>query len=387
MSTPAYINRQIVEWARKRAGLSVERLADSLGVNNSNVEAWESGTQRPTFGKAEALAKRLRIPFGYLFLSTFPVDDVPLPDLRTESGERPENPSLDLLELVQNTLLKQQWFSDYQRQNHSRDLKFIGAAKRGDDVVETAEAMRRLLGINQQMRDRCTSWEQFKTEFVRNAEEIGVLVMRSGVAKSNMRPLSVREFRGFAIVDAFAPVVFVNVRDAKSAQIFTLGHELVHLWLGVSGVSNPDPTKRSTEETNAIERFCNRVAAELLVPSIAVSQMWNRQQTLDQNVARLVRVYRVSRYVVARQVYELDKITKDEYLEYLENYKGLWKPKDNADDESEGNFYNTFFARNSRTLIAGVMRALGEKRVTYLDASRLLGIKVATLKKVADRLA
>ncbi len=385
MSTFAYVTPQVVEWARKRAGLSLNQLAESLNVNVANVDAWERGSQRPTFSKAGDLARRLRIPFGYLFLSIPPADDVPLPDLRTETGGRPKNPTLDFIELVQNTLLKQQWYSDYLRESREEELEFVGRARVGTDVTRTADDMRKWLGVNQQMRERCTSWEQFKVEFVRHAEEIGVLVMRSGVAGSNQRPLSVSEFRGFAIVDSVAPVVFINVRDAKSAQIFTLAHELVHIWLGESGVSNPDPQKRSTEEVNQIEQFCNRVAAELLVPSVAVSQMWDRTKTLDQNVRRLVRIYRVSRYVVARQVYELDKITQDQYLDYLDTCKGLWKPKDSA-DESDGNFYNTFAARNSRTLIAGVVRALAANRLTYLDASRLFGIKIATLKKVADRL-
>jgi len=386
MSTPAYVTPQIIGWARRRAGISVDQLAGSMKVNTVNVEAWERGDQIPSFSKAEDLARRLRIPFGYLFLSEPPADGVPLPDLRTETGERPDNPSLDFIELVQNTLLKQQWYSDYLRDSHSAKLPFVGSARVGANITQIAEEMRRWLGINQQMRDRCNSWEKFKTEFVRSAEEIGVLVMRSGVAGSNIHPLSVHEFRGFAIVDAVAPLVFLNVRDAKSAQIFTLAHELVHIWLGESGVSNPHPQQRSTEETNVIERFCNRVAAELLVPSIAVSQMWDQKKTLDQNVKRLVRIYRVSRYVVARQVYELDKITRDQYLDYLDNHKNLWKPKETVDDESDGNFYNAFAARNSHVLIAGIVRALAENRVTYLDASRLLGIKMATLRNVADRL-
>jgi Zn-dependent peptidase ImmA (M78 family)/DNA-binding XRE family transcriptional regulator len=386
MSTPAYVNREIIEWARKRAGLSIGQLANDLNVNATNVEAWEKGLQKPTFAKAEHIAKRLRIPFGYLFLSTPPADEIPLPDLRTETGQRPEHPSLDLTDVVQNTLLKQQWYSDYLRESYGVKLKFVGTARVGASVTETADEMRKWLGLSQQMRDRCNSWEQFKTEFIRNAEEVGILVMRSGVATSNQRPLSVHEFRGFAVVDSVAPLVFINAKDAKSAQTFTLAHELVHIWLGESGVSNPNPQKRSTDELNVIEKFCNRVAAELLVPSVAVSQMWDKKKNLDQNVRLLVRIYRVSRYVVARQAYELDKITENEYLDYLELYKGLWKPKDRDDDESDGNFYNTFAARNSRTLILGVIRALGEHRLSYLDASRLLSIKTATLRKVADRL-
>jgi len=388
MSTLAYITPRIVEWARKRAGLEVNQLASALKVNTAKVEAWERGSQQPKFPKAEALAKRLRIPFGYLFLSKPPVDDIPLPDLRTETGERPENPSLDFIEVVQSTLLKQQWYSDYLQESHHDSLPFVGSIHLGNSIEKTAEQMRKHLGINHQMREQCNTPDKFKTEFVRSAEEIGVLVMRSGVAGTNLRRLSVREFRGFALVDSLAPAVFINSRDAKPAQIFTLAHELVHIWLGESGVSNPDPRKRSTDETNRIEKFCNRVAAELLVPGQGVAQAWNEHRTIEQNIKQLVRIYRVSRYVVARQVYELDKITQQQYWDYLDNNPSLWKSKGDRTDEEEegGTFWPTFFAKNSLTLVTGVVRALEQQRITYRDASAMLGIRIATVKKIADRI-
>jgi len=390
MSTTAYITPAVIEWARMRANLSLDELAYKLHVPPENVAEWESGKKRPSLSKAEAIAARLRIPFGYLFLSQLPEDDVPLPDLRTVSGERPENPSLDFIEVVQSTLLKQQWFSEYMQESHATRLPFVGTARLGGNVKRIAEDMRRALGIDSQMRSQCSSWEQFKTEFVRRAESIGVLVMQSGVAGSNTRRLSVHEFRGFAIIDNFAPTVFINARDAKGAKIFTLAHELAHIWLGESGVSNPDPRKRSTEEMNRVEQFCNKVASEVLVPSEGLSQTWIAKQSINQNVNRLVRIYRVSKYVVARQAYELDRITRPEYFDYLEQHKKLWRPQEDdpedSDDESGGNFYLTFAVRNSRRLIAGVARALGENRISFRDASSLLGVKIATLKKVADRL-
>ena len=387
MSTPAYITPEIIEWARRRAGISVGELANRLQVQPENVEAWERGKAKPSLSKAEAIASRLRIPFGYLFLSRPPSDDIPLPDLRTVSGHRPENPSLDFIEIVQSTLLKQEWFSEYMQESRGTKLPFVGVAKLRGNVRRIAADMRDWLGIDSQMRSQCANWEQFKVAFVKRVESIGVLVMQSGVAGSNSRRLSVNEFRGFAIVDSFAPVIFVNARDAKGAKIFTLAHELAHIWLGESGVSNPDPRKRSAEETNTIEQFCNRVAAELLVPSDGLLNTWSEKLTVDQNVRKLVHIYRVSKYVVVRQAYELDRINKSAYFEYLDQHKNLWRPKeDDSDDDGGGNFYLTFAVRNSRTLIAGVVRALGENRISFRDASTLLSIKIATLKKVADRL-
>src|SRR5271166_7210945 len=139
MSTPAYITPQVLEWARNRAGVSVTELAAILKVTSGNVQAWERGAERPSFSRAESIAKKLRIPFGYLFLSKPPADDVPLPDLRTETGERPEHPSLDFVDIVQNTLLKQQWFSDYLQAVNAPKLPFVGAIRLGSDVTKVAE--------------------------------------------------------------------------------------------------------------------------------------------------------------------------------------------------------------------------------------------------------
>jgi Zn-dependent peptidase ImmA (M78 family)/transcriptional regulator with XRE-family HTH domain len=385
MSIPAYITPKIIEWGRERAGLSVEQLAEHLKVKPHNVREWEEGRARPNLAKADDIAGRLRIPFGYLFLSEPPKDEIPLPDLRTVSGHRPENPSLDFIEVIQSTLLKQEWYSEYLRQTQGAPLPFVGSASLGSDVKQTATEMRKWMGIDSQMRAQCASWQKFKVEFVQRAESIGVLVMQSGVAGNNQRPLSVDEFRGFAIVDKYAPVIFINSRDAKPAKIFTLAHELVHVWLGEAGVSNPNPQKRSSDELNEIEQFCNRVAAEMLVPSEAVLAVWKEHKTVDQKIRRLVREYRVSKYVVARQAFEMDRLTRSEYLDYLDRNKRLWMPEE-RDDESDGNFYNTFAARNSRTLIASVVQALGSNRISYKNASTLLAVKVGTLKKVADRL-
>jgi Zn-dependent peptidase ImmA (M78 family) len=389
VSTTAYITPDIVTWARERAGMSVAHLADALDEMPDRVRAWEEGFEFPTFGKAEKIAKRLRIPLGFLFLSAPPAADVPLPDLRTESGERPEHPSLDLIEIVQSTLLKQQWYSEYLQDTKGKRLRFVGSINLKTKPADAADAIRSVLAIDKDMRDKCKTWEKFKAEFIRRTEELGILVMQSGVA-GYRRHLSVREFRGFAVVDDLAPAIFINSRDAKAAQIFTVAHELVHIWLGESGVSNPDPRKRSDEETNGIEQFCNKVAAELLVPTKEFYLYWKHIQTLEQNLRRLVHHFRVSRFVAVRQAYELKRIDKQQYLNYLEKNKGLWTPKGEIgrDEEERGGpqFYSEFTRQHSKTLVDGVLRALGQNRITYRDASALFGIRIATLKKVADRL-
>ena len=365
--------------------MSIEQLARALKVDSRTLAAWEGGQQSPPFGRAEKLADKLRIPFGYLFLSKPPSDDFPLPDLRTVGNVAVAKPSLNFVEVVNDALLKQQWYSEYLEESGASKIGFVGSFRIADGVQEVVANMSKVLGIDHQARATSHSWQDFLTYIVRRAEELGVLVMQRGIVGNNTkRALDVDEFRGFVIADKFAPLVFINARDAKAAKNFTIVHELCHLWIGESGISNPNLRRRSTDETNAVERFCNKVAADVLAPQAELLRRWKLRVGIDENIASLARYFRVSRYVVARQASEANQITYDEYVDYLD--RNPWFLKAAAtEEESSGNFYNTFGARNGKRFISGVLGALGQNRITFRTASALLGVKIATLKKVAER--
>lgn len=143
-------------------------------------------------------------------------------------------------------------------------LAVVGSARVGDDVVETAARIRETVGFNLAERRRMARWEEALRRFIQQVDELGILVMVSGVVGSNTRRrLDPQEFRGFALADDRAPLIFVNGADSKAAQMFTLAHELAHIWIGQSGVSDATAFAASDHRT---ENWCNRVAAELLVP-------------------------------------------------------------------------------------------------------------------------
>lgn len=379
----AYITPRMITWARKRAGYSVQQLAAALRVERQNVEAWEGGNQLPSFKKAGEAAGRLRIPFGFLFLSEPPHEDMPLPDLRTVGNVRPSNPSLDFREVVNDAVLRQQWYSDYLREGGARQIPFVGSCGIGDGPEEVAARMRKSLHISEKMREECDSWEQLLARIAARAEDVGVMVMQRGVVgNNNRRQLSVGEFRGFAIADGYAPLVFVNARDARAARIFTIVHELCHLWIGKSGISNPNLRVRSTAGSNAVERFCNEVAAEVLVPRSSFEREWRSGRSLEGNVRNMAAHFLVSRYVVARRAYDLGAVEWEEYAAYLKENPTLWR----AGGGTGGNFYRTFFARNGRRFTSGVLGALSDSKISYREASVLLDQKIATVKKIAERL-
>jgi len=159
---------------------------------------------------------------------------------------------------------RQEWYRDSQLLNGESPLQFVGSATLSSPVVEVAEQMRQVLDWSPESRRRLSSWEAALTRLRENAEASGVLVMISGIAGSNTRrKLDPEEFRGFALADPYAALVFVNGADSKAAQIFTLAHELAHLWLGETALSDVAPESVRTYNE---ERWCNQVGAELLVP-------------------------------------------------------------------------------------------------------------------------
>jgi Zn-dependent peptidase ImmA (M78 family)/DNA-binding XRE family transcriptional regulator len=383
----AYITPRIVRWARERVSMSHEQLAEELGVTPEQIKSWEENVQ-PQFKTAEKLADVLGIPFGYLFLSQPPANDIPLPDLRTVRGKRVGPISREFYEHLQDVLLKHEWYRDFAQSEGYESLTFVGRYSHTDDPDRVAADIRKQLGIDDELRAEANNSDDFLRLLRLKAEDIGVLVMRSGIVGSNTHAkLSVDEFRGFAISDKFAPVVFINGRDSTAAQIFTLAHELAHIWIGASGISNPDFKKRSTEQTNVVERFCNYVAAEVLVPKAGFEKQWRSDLPLDSNLQRLVRAYRVSSLVILRRAYESKKLSESQYWKKFEEERERFAKKKDEDAEQGGggDFYRTMPIRNSKRLTQTVVGALRERKIPLRDAASLLGVKIPTLRKIVER--
>ena len=233
------------------------------------------------------------------------------------------------------------------------------------------------------MRRRAGSWEAFLTAFVRRAEAAGVLVFRSGVVSGNThRPLSVEEFRGFALSDEFAPAIFINSKDYKVAQTFTIAHELAHLWIGQSGVSNLNYALPPGQQINHIDRFCDKIAAEVLVPEADFLNRWDTSTETHDNVQALSRHYRVSRFVILRRAFETELVAQSEFDALYNNYRDDYhEPSGDG-----GDFYNLFFARNSTSLTFALLSATAEGQVSRLDAARLLNVRVQTVEKARAEL-
>lgn len=380
--TEALITPELIKWARERYDLTADTVSAKINVAVNVFSDWEKGDARPTFRQAQNLAQKLNIPFGYLFLSIPPSEELPLPDLRTMSGVPPSAPSPELSDLLNDVLRKQQWYQEYQESEMAQPIPFIGRFTLNDTPETIATDIRDTLSINDDMRQEVQNWEQFLQEFVRRAECAGVLVMRSGIVGNNThRKLDVHEFRGFAISDALAPLLFVNAQDAKAAQIFTLAHELAHLWIGESGISKLDYMQRSSEQQNHIDRFCDQVAAETLLPSKEFILHWLDSNAVEQNLQALAARYRVSKFVVLRRAYDKNKLSSEDYKAH---YRDLMARRRGKGTKGGGNFYANLLTRNSNTLTLTLLVATAEGHMPHRDAARLLNVKVKTLSDISS---
>ena len=381
----AFITPQMLIWARERLHYGSQfEAAEKLGVPAEKLAAWESGQERPSFRQAQDLARKLRIPFGYLYLSAPQNERLPLPDLRTVADVPPGRPSPDFLEVLYDALRKQEWYHEQMEAEGVAPLPFVGRFMPSDEPRVIATDISNKLGIDQALRHQCPNWERFLIALVRKAENVGVLVLRSGVVGNNTRrPLKHEEFRGFAMSDELAPLVFINGNDYKTAQIFTLVHELAHIWIGQSGVSNPDYMKRPHEQHNPIDQKCDSIAAEVLTPKNDFGLRWKSSLTLEQNIQALATYYRVSAFVVLRRAYELGKCSQSIFES---KYGELRARITGKSAQSGGDFNNNLLSRNSTVFTTAVVTALAEGRVLASEAASLLNLKTLTLKRIGTTL-
>jgi Zn-dependent peptidase ImmA (M78 family) len=374
------VKAELLRWARDRAGFTL----DDLSSKFPKLEQWESGELKPTLKQIENYAKATYAPVGYFFLMDPPEEPLPVPDFRTMAGRdvRPVSPNLrDMIYACQE---RQDWFRDNARIAGADRLAFVGSANLQSPIVETAAAIRRALSFDLARRRTCATWTDALRLFIGQADRLGVLVMCSGIVMNNThRRLDPEEFRGFALSDDRAPLVFINGADTKSAQMFTLAHELAHIWLGQTALSN---TTATSQHQNAVETWCNRVAAELLAPLEIVRNELRPEEPLQETVARLVRIFKVSSLVILQRLRDARRLTWDElqtaYQKELDRISRLPKT------EGGGDFYLTAAVRYSRRFTRALVESTLEGRTLYRDALRMLGIsKTETFHELGRSLA
>lgn len=361
---------ELLRWARERAGIYD---ADDLQGRFPKLGEWEAGETQPTLKQLEAFAGAVHVPIGYLFLPEPPEEPLPIPDFRTPDGRGVRRASPDLLDMLYACQERQGWYRDFAAVVRMPEAAFVGSAAISDRPQDVAARMAETLGFDVAHRAACRTWEEALRLFIAQADAAGVLVMVSGVVLSNnRRTLDPEEFRGFALADRRAPLVFINGADTKSGQMFTLAHELAHLWLGSSAVS--DASAAPLNGYRREEVWCNAVAAELLVPLAALRPAIQPQEPLDQSLARLARQFKVSTLVILRRLLDAGALDR-------RAFDRAWAAERTRLRElarsgaGGGDFYRTTLSRVSRRFARALVESTLEGQTLYRDAFRMLGVK------------
>lgn len=332
------------------------------------------GQLTPT--QAERFAQLVNVPFGFLFLKAPPGErNTPLPDFRSVQEREPLGQ--EFFDVYDDVVYKQTWYSEYLQSIEADPIPFIGRYSVDKvNAVGLAKEIRNTLGLRSQLMADLKASDDLYSIVVRLAEKVGVLVFKNGVVGNNTyRPIAVAQFRGFAIVDKYAPAIFINGRDAKAAWLFTLVHELAHLWLGASGVSDASP-----KPNDPVEVLCNATAAEVLVPAEEFLYAWKQlgNDEVESRIALLRARFKVSRLVIARRALDHGLIDPKIYFAEYEAAK-------RKGDTSGGNFYSTLSTRNGKRFSDTVAGLAHSGELGLRHAGRLLNTTPSNVLNYFER--
>lgn len=368
------IDANMLTWAITRAGHDVS----DFTIANPRIQNWLDGTKQPTVKQLEDFSKKVYLPFGFLLLPEPPTEELPIPYFRSQETEH-RNVSINVYDTIQLILQRQSWLKEYLMESGFESLSFIGSFSDSSDHIEIANSIRQQLGLAENWASEHNTWQDALNFLSEVIEDKGIITVFNGVVENNTsRPISVEECRGFVLVDDLAPFMFINNADSKSAQMFTIAHELAHLWTGRS--AGFDFRKlQPADDPNEI--LCDKVAAELLVPENSFTSVWDRYN----NIRNTARHFKVSEIVIARRALDLNRITRQQFFDFYEGY--INREFSKKGKSSGGDYYATARKRISVTFAAHIENAVKSGQLLYRDAYKLTSMKGDTFTRFFTELA
>ena len=382
MTTHVDVKPEMIEWAIKRSQLAENALKSPI---LQLARQWVSGSKPPTLSKLDEFSRKVRVPFGYLFLDSPPDEPLPIADFRTFDDKTPRNPSPNLLDTIYDMQLRQDWMREEMIANEMEPISFVNSIGTTETIAAAAERIRNSLGLSENWTQNCKDEEDCFAQLRQAADQLGILIFLNGIVGVNThRQLNCQEFRGFVLSDEYAPLIFVNGNDANAARLFTLAHELVHLALGKSGLFN---LRKFDVAQDELEHRCNKIAAEFLVPSAAFDNAWKKCSSdtpFTEIIVKLSRSFRVSRLVIARLALDRQLLSRKHFLAFYRESKAEWeylKAKKKAEGKSGGDYYNTTKSRLSRRFSEAVFAAVRAGELLHRDAYSLMGLTGKTFEQ------
>ncbi len=356
------VNPELLKWARERAELSLEEAVKKIA--SRKYPDWEEGKSQPTEKQIKKIAEKFYVPYGYLFLSEPPKEELPIPDFRTINNKELEKPGINLLETIYDSQRKQNWLREQKIQDG--EDKIFSYKYTGEKEIITE--IKRLLDIDK-LRSESRTQEDFLSNLIKKLDDKEFLIIRNGVVGSNTsRGLDREEFKGFCLFDEYAPAIFINGRDYKSSQIFTLIHELAHLFLNESALDGTYHLQ--TEKT------CNKIASEILLPA---KELKKEYFNID-NIEGIAKKFKISVFVVLIKAKQSSLIREYEFQrQWKDCIENIQRIKSKG---SGGDYYRTApFKAGGETFLLRVVHSTLAGETLYRDAYSLTGLKGETFNK------
>jgi Zn-dependent peptidase ImmA (M78 family) len=380
MATHIDIKPEMITWAIQRARLDDDALHSQI---IQIAYQWIRGERRPTLTTLSDFARKVMVPFGYLFLDEPPDEPLPIADFRTFDDKDPPKPSPNLLDVIYEMQARQNWMRESALADDVESVEFVELLSGDEPIEEAARKIREHL----QLKENWTTENKRQFQILRNAaDKAGVLIFRNSRIGLGRRHLDPKEFRGFVLIDEYAPLVFVNSNDIATAQLFTLAHELVHLAMGQAGVFNLPNLHVGKEPA---EKRCNAIAAELLVPKKIFLEQWKALPD-EEPIYSLARHFGVSRTVIARRAWDLQLIQRKRFSTFYrretddrEQQKAKRKEKKTTGGPTVYDILEQYLSpRFSRAVVEAAR--CGE--LLYHEAYELMGINGGTFREFARRI-
>lgn len=363
-STP---NPAIMRWAIERCGKTP---SDFVGIFK-RIDKWLAGDAdvQPTTKQMGKLAAKTHVLLPYFYMDEIPDLGFQIPDFRTKGSKDLADPSPELYDVINIMQSRQDWLSEYLESEDAQRRSFVGSCQSETSIAACVEEMRKLLPLENEWARGLQS-DAAVRKLRETMEKVGVYVFAgSHIENNTSRSFSVDEFRGFVLTDTYAPLIFINTKDAKSAQLFTLAHEFAHLLFGESGVDDASLSASS-------EAKCNAIAAEFLVPSALVYRIFEGR-TAEEAIKELKKSTKASEAVCLIRAKNLKCISSDQYHRLRDEYESRLSEGDSPVARTSGDgprFYVMQKNRMGKLFPETVYTALMSDRLLFSDAYKLTGL-------------
>ena len=403
------INPAILSWARESAALSIEEAAKKIGLKDSTKStagekllAFENGSNWPTLAQLKKIADAYYRPLGVFYRNQAPIKSNYGIDFRTFSGRKAtdrENALLDAL--LRKVHVQQSMVRDIlENDEETIILNFVASMSSEDSAFDIAQKIRGLLELKE-----TSDFSDFKNPdnvfaYLRDKiEQLGVFVIISRNLGNYHTDFETHVFRGFALADDIAPFIVINDYDARAARSFTLIHELAHIVIGTTGISNSPTSENSNTYDGLIERKCNDAASEVLLPQSKLNKELRHEQSYGDTIEilaiadSLAQKYNVSSSLVVYRLYRMNYIDHRQYKEVSKSFRDRWSSnrenlkRKNRESEGGPDPYKVKGYQLGKSLVQLIAYTLRSGELTYTKAASALGVKPYMVEKLVQNVS